>query len=116
MKLLKSIGYILSIASVMSMVEAARAETYTYDRHIGKVFIRDVNVDFASNGVTLSVNIHTPTCPNRNHVEGYVEVIYSHNGGVAPRRWYFSGSDEENVDRKYSDFIPFNNPQAVGLM
>jgi hypothetical protein len=107
MKLSKKTSFILSIISLMSVTGTAKATEYVYEQHIGKVYVKNVNIEFADDGVNLSVNIHTPSCPNQNHIDGYVQVVYTNNGGVAPRTWYFSGSDEEGVDRKYSDFIPY---------
>jgi hypothetical protein len=112
MKILKTSAFILSIISLISITETAKAIEYVYEQHIGKIYVRNVNVEFANDGVNLSVNIHTPSCPNQNHIDGYVQVVYTNNGGVAPRTWYFSGSDEEDIDRKFSDFIPY--PQNPG--
>jgi hypothetical protein len=91
----------------VSVAEPTKADQYGFERFIGKVYVGKVNVDFADNGVTLSVAIHTPSCPNQYHVDGYVQVTYKNGDGFASRTWSFSGSDEENVDRNYSDFLPY---------
>lgn len=107
MKLSRIATFVLSIGALMSVAETAKAEEYAFNRNIGKVYIETVNVVFAKNGVTLSTSIHTPSCPNQHHVNGYVRVTYRNNGGFASRTWTFNGSDEENRDQVYSDFVPY---------
>ena len=88
-----------------------RAESFTFNQYIGKVYVKTANIDFSDNGVNLSVDIHIPTCANRYHIDGYVEVSYEKDGGNVSRRWTFSGSDEEDTDRKFSDYLPYRqNP------
>lgn len=111
MESLKIAACLLSVVAVLSAAESVQAGQYNYEQYVGKVYVRKVNVDFASNGVTLSVGIHTPSCPNQYHVNGWVSVSYSQDVGHVSRTWSFSGSDEENVERTYSDFLPYRqNP------
>jgi len=101
------VGSMFLAGLFVSVAEPTKADQYGFERFIGKVYVGKVNVDFADNGVTLSVAIHTPSCPNQYHVDGYVQVTYKNGDGFASRTWSFSGSDEENVDRNYSDFLPY---------
>jgi hypothetical protein len=93
--------------SLVSNGGIATAEVYSFNRFIEKVYIKDVKIDFLDRGVNLSVDVRTPSCPNQYHVDGYVKVSYKNNGGFVSRKWTFSGSDEENKDMRYADFLPY---------
>lgn len=107
MKTSKIATSLLGIVALTSVAAVAKAEDFAFNQFVGKVYVKTVNVAFANDGVTLSTIIHTPSCPNQNHVVGSVTVTYSNNGGRASKTWNFSGSDEENVDRFYSSFVPY---------
>jgi len=85
----------------------AQADEYAFNQSIGKVYVYNVNVAFAENGVTLSTRIKTPSCPNQYHISGYITVTYTNDGGNASRTWQFDGADEEGKERFYSDFLPY---------
>ncbi len=100
------------VLALLSGAESAKAEVYSFNRFIGKVYIKNVDVDFSDSGVNLSTEIHTPACANQYHIEGYVQVTYKNNGGVASRRWNFSGSDEEDKDMRYADFVAYRQSKG----
>lgn len=114
MKITKVSTSIFSTVAIMSVAISANAEEYVFNRHIGKVLVRSANVNFLDNGVQLGVNIHTPACSNQYHVEGSVTVKYTgpNGNGNASRTWNFSGSDEENIELNFADFLPYR--QAPG--
>lgn len=106
-RLIKMIVYILSCTVLVATIKPVKAEKYAFNRHVGKVYVEDVNVDFEGNGVNLSVAIRTPTCPNQYHINGYVQVVYTNGRGRALRTWTFNGSDQENRRLYFSDFRPY---------
>jgi len=115
MKMSRIATSLMTIVALMSVTETAKADEYAFNRLVGKVYVDNVNVTFAENGLTLSTRIHAPQCPSRYHAQGYIKVTYyASNGGSVSKKWPFSGKYimTRNTE-EFSDFLP-NIPPGSG--
>lgn len=108
---MKKIAALIGLATTTILFPISTlAATIVFDNHIGKVYIKNVEVRNIGNAMSYSINIRTPSCPNQYHVKGWVQLTYTAtNGGwFRTKAHTFEGSDEENIDRTFSDIMNYN--------
>lgn len=111
----------LALAAVSLIVPlvlpfSAQADEFAFNNFIGKVYIKNVTVENIGEKMRYSIAIHTPTCPNQYHVEGWVQLVYKspRGGWFQTDKHKFSGSDEEGVDRTYTGLASFSLSDSGG--
>ena len=103
---------VLASAIISPIALANEAETFSFQKNVGSVWVGDVSVEqgiisgtspsasggyshWKAEGTQITMNIRTPKCPNQFHTEGSVTVRYT-NGEAKITRTFKIGSLQED--------------------
>lgn len=82
-----------------SYVKPASAGDYTFNRHIGNIYVGSASVyKNVSDGVSAIANVGLPTCGTTSKLQGYVTFSYKANDGGYFNNYKYNISGQEGAN------------------